>query len=265
MLKSSIRRLKQQFGSPIIKTPHLRSIKKFKKTSDDTRFDYYKTPNGKYYLPKSFGSDSVANAIRCGKLFDAEILGIAKSYIKPNSTILDIGANYGQTAIEFSKIAAGTTVFAFEAQQMIYDSLEKNISANLSNNVMCFHNTVYDTNNLELTYPEADLVKFSSPGSYGLDLEAKTGKLAKSITIDRLQFFSPVSFMKINGQETGLAAMKGAVNTISKHRMPIIFKYEKQLQTDFNTSFQYYVDFVESIHYKFLKTVDATNYLIVPK
>jgi FkbM family methyltransferase len=192
-------------------------------------------------------------------------LEIAKSYIKPNSTILDIGANYGQTTIGFSKISTGTTIFAFEAQQMVYDSLEKNITANHSYNVMSFHNTVYDTNNVELTYPEVDLVKFSSAGSYGLDLEAKTGKLAKSTTIDRLRFFSPVSFMKINGRGTDLAAMKGAVNTISKYQMPIIFKYEKQIQADFNTSFQYYIDFVESINYKFLKTVDEINYLIVPK
>jgi FkbM family methyltransferase len=206
----------------------------------------------------------VANAIKCGKLFDAEILEIAKSYIKPNSTILDIGANYGQMAIELSKISTGTSIFAFESQKMVYESLEKNIMANHSANVMSFYNTVYDTNNVELINPESDLEKFSSNGSYGLDVEVAEEKLAKSITIDRLRFYSRVSFMKINSQGMDLAAMKGAVNTISKYQMPIIFKYEKQLQADFNTSFQYYIDFVDSINYKFLKTIDDINYLIVP-
>jgi len=265
MLKKSILRLSQRFGNNLFKTPHLINNKKFKKTSDDTRFDYYKTPIGKYYLPKNCESDSVVNAIKSGKLVDTEILDIARSYIRPNSTILDIGANYGQMAIEFSKISTGTIVFAFEAQQMVYDSLEKNIIANDSNNVMSFYNTVNDTNNVELMYPDARLVDFSSEGLYGLDLEAKPDKLAKTIILDRLQFFSPVSFMKINCQGTDLAAMKGAVNTIRKYQMPIIFKYEQQIQTDFNTSFQYYIDFVDSVNYKFLKTVDEVNYLIVPK
>ena len=45
----------------------------------------------------------------------------------------------------------------------------------------------------------------------------------------------------------------------------IIFEYEEQFQEEFNTSFQDYVDFVLSIDYKFLKTIQGINYLIVPK
>ncbi len=265
MLKNNIRRLSQKFGYDIIKTPHLKSFKNFKKSSDDSRFDYYEVPNGNYYLPKNCAGDVVANAIKAGKLFDEVILEAAKPYIKPNSIILDIGANYGQMAIEFSKISTGTIIYAFEAQKMVYDVLEKNIIANHSANVKSFYNAVYDTNNVDMIFPEVDLVKFPSYGSYGLDLKAKVGNAVKSITIDSLQFDSPISFMKIDIQGSDLAAMKGAVNTISKHKMPIIFEYEEQFQNDFNSSFQDYVEFVDSINYKFLKTVQEINYLIVPK
>ena len=41
-----------------------------------------------------------------------------------------------------------------------------------------------------------------------------------------------------------------AVETIKKHQMPIIFEYEEQFQEEFNTSFQDYVEFVDSIGYK---------------
>ena len=263
--KKNIRRFSQKFGYDIIKSPQLKSIKNFKKSSDDTRFDYYEVPNGNYYLPKNCSGDVVANAIKAGKLFDEVILDVAKPYIRPNSIILDIGANYGQMSIEFSKISTGTTVFAFEAQKMVYEVLEKNIIANQSSNVKSFYNAVYDTNNIDLIFPEVDLVKFSTYGSYGLDLKAKAGNAVKSITIDSLRFDAPISFMKIDIQGSDLAAMKGAVNTISKHKMPIIFEYEEQFQTDFNTSFQDYVDFVDSINYKFLKTVQEINFLIVPK
>ena len=71
--------------------------------------------------------------------------------------------------------------------------------------------------------------------------------------------------MKVDIQGSDLAALHGSINTIKKHKMPIIFEYEEQFQQDFNTSFQDYVDFVNSIGYKFIKTVQDINYLIVPR
>jgi FkbM family methyltransferase len=264
MIKNTIRQFAQKFGYDFTKTSNFEYGREFKCDSPDPRFDYYKTPNGSYFLPKNCKGDIVANDIKTGKLFDEAILDVARSFVTPHSVILDVGANYGQMAIEFSKIADNTVVFAFEAQKMVFDVLEKNIESNKATNVKVFYNAVYDTNNAEFLFPVPDLVKFSAYGSYGLDLKAKTGIPVKSITIDSLDFDKPVSFMKIDIQGSDLAAMRGAVNTIAKHKMPIIFEYEEQFQKDFNTSFQDYVEFVKSINYKFLKTVQDINYLIVP-
>ena len=181
-----------------------------------------------------------------------EIFEAAKTFIKPNSIVLDVGANYGQMAIEFSKVAENTKVFAFEAQEMVFGVLQKNIEANNPKNINAFYNAVYDINGSEMFFPVPDLVKYSSYGSYGLDMKATSGKVVKSITIDSLQYDLPVSFMKIDIQGSDLAAMRGAVNTIAEHKMPIIFEYEEQFQADFSTSFQDYVEFVDSIDYKFL-------------
>lgn len=264
MLKSNIRNVVQNFGYDIVKTPGYKYGKKFKKKSDDPNLDYYKTPIGNYYLPKNSTSDHVANKIKEGNLFDETIINIAKTFIKPNTAILDIGANYGQMSIEFSRIAPSCRIYAFEAQEMVYHILDKNLKANNANNVTSFYNAVYDKNDMELIFPVPDLVRFPTYGSYGIDINAKTGKIVKSITIDSLEFSLPISFMKIDIQGSDLAAMKGAVNTIKKHQMPIIFEYEEQFQKEFNTSFQDYVDFVDSIGYQFVKTVQDINYLIQP-
>jgi len=265
MLKATIKRLAQKLGYDFIKTPDFEYGKEYKSTGSDSRFDYYQTPGGNYYLPKNSKDDIVANAIKTGKLFDEPILATARSFVKPGSIILDIGANYGQMTIAFSKIAGDTEVWAFEAQKMVFDILEKNIEANQVKNVKAFYNAVYNVNNKEFKFPVPDLVKFPSYGSYGLDLDATDGIPVNSLTIDSLEFNRPVSFAKIDIQGSDLAAMQGMVNTIAKHRMPIIFEYEEQFQQDFNTSFQDYVDFVSSIDYKFLKTVQDINYLIVPR
>lgn len=265
MIKSKMKSLARKFGYDFIKTPDFEYGKEFKVNSIDSRFDYYQTINGNYYLPKNCKGDIVANAIKTGKLFDEAILDVAKSFVKPGSIILDIGANYGQMTIALSKLASDTEVWAFEAQKMVYEILEKNINANKVTNAKAFYNAVYNVNDMEFKFPVPDLVKFPTYGSYGLDLNAKEGITVNSLTIDSLEFNRPISFAKIDIQGSDLAAMQGAVNTIAKHKMPIIFEYEEQFQTEFNTSFQDYVDFVNSIDYKFLKTVQEINFLVVPK
>ena len=264
-MKNYIRRFLQIFGYDISKHSNFEYGKNFKQKSPDSRYDYYETPNGNYFFPKNLKSDFVANIMKKGEVFDKVILEAAKPYIKPGTAILDVGANYGQMSIEFAKISNDVVVYSFDAQKMIFEILEKNIECNNIKNVKLFYNAVYDTDNVEFIFPEPDLVRFSSYGSYGIDLKAQKGVPVKSLTIDSLNIDIPISFMKIDIQGSDLAAMRGAVNTIAKYKMPIIFEYEEQFQQEFNTTFQDYVDFVDSIGYKFLKTIQEINYLIVPK
>jgi hypothetical protein len=58
--------------------------------------------------------------------------------------------------------------------------------------------------------------------------------------------------------------MQGAINTIQRFRMPIIFEYEYQFEEKYNYSFQEYVDFVTSIDYKFARVINGCNFLILP-
>ena len=87
-------------------------------------------------------------------------------------------------------------------------------------------------------------------------------------TIDGLNINTPISFMKVDIKGSDLFALRGAVETIKRNRMPIIFEFEQQFQAEFGTSFQDYVDFVDSISYRFEKLVlepESINYLIVPR
>jgi len=265
MFRTNLRKLAGNFGYDIVKTENFEFGKRFKKYSSDPDLDYYETSVGNYFLPKDCNGDNVANTIKRGLVFDEAIYDEAIRYIRPNSTILDVGANFGQMSIEFSNAAPNVEVHAFEAQARVFDVLQKNISANKVTNVQTYYNAVYYCDGLDMFFPEADLRRFSSFGSYGLDLQAKTGKPVRSITIDSLDFALPVSFMKIDIQGSDLAAMRGAVKTIQKYQMPIIFEYEEEFQADFNTCFQDYLDFVNSIGYRFIKTIQDINFLILPR
>ena len=71
--------------------------------------------------------------------------------------------------------------------------------------------------------------------------------------------------MKVDIQGGDLQAMQGAVKTIERNRMPIIFEYEYRFEDKLDLKFQDYVNFVHTIEYKFEKVIDGQNYLIIPR
>jgi FkbM family methyltransferase len=228
--------------------------------------DYFETPIGNYYLPNDAPNDIVINSMKNGIYFEREIIRIAEQYIKTNTVVLDVGSNFGQMSIYFSKLTGSNgKVYAFEADDYIFEVLSKNIEANKCNNIQPVFGAVYDVEDKIFHFPKQDFVKYGAYGSYGLAPKSDTGREVKSLTIDSLCIEEPVSFMKIDIQGSDLFALKGAENTIKKNKMPIIFEFEQQFQQDFNTTFQDYVEFVDHISYKFAEIVNDINYVILPR
>jgi FkbM family methyltransferase len=228
--------------------------------------NYYETPIGNYYLPNKVKNDIIINTMKKGELFDINIINVAEKYIKQGTCVIDIGCNLGQMGIYFSKLVGNEgKVYSFEADDYIYEILKKNLIANNCLNIEPIFGAVYNENNKILYFPKQDFIRFQAYGSYGLDLNSKNGREVKSLTIDSINFQNPVSFMKVDIQGSDLFALEGAKQTILKYRMPIIFEFEERFQKEFNTTFQDYVDFVDSIQYKFIETIDGINYLIIPK
>jgi FkbM family methyltransferase len=227
---------------------------------------YYKTVTGNYYLPTDAKNDIIAITIINNNIFEKEVVDIAFKCIKENTLVLDIGANYGQMSILFAdKVGENGKVYSFEADDFVFEILKKNISANDKQNLIVpFYGAVHNIDNEILYYPLQDFVEFGAYGSYGIDYNASNGRTVKSITIDSLEIELPISFMKIDIQGGDLKALQGAVNTIKRNKMPILFEYEYQFEDRYNMCFQDYVDFIASINYKFLKVLNGHNYLIIP-
>ena len=238
---------------------------------DNPRFhqrplNYFQTQIGNYFLPSDTPhNDIVASCIKSGCIFEPEVVEIANQFIEKGSIVLDIGANFGQMSLLFSQsVGDNGQVFAFEADDYIYHILLKNLQANNCNNVRAFLGAIYDVSNQDMIYPLQDFDRFGSYGSFGIDPNAKSGRKVKSIAIDDLNIRDRISFVKIDVQGSDLFALRGAVETIKRHQMPILFEFEQRFQDEFHTSFQDYVDFVDSISYRFERTVNDINFLIVP-
>jgi FkbM family methyltransferase len=262
-MEKVIKKIFNAFGYSIQKSVKHIDLKS-KRTDDLT---LYKTVTGNYYLPTHAYQDIVANAIKNNEIFEKEVVDLAIKYIKEDTAVLDVGSNFGQMSILFSQIVGNKgKVYSFDADDFVYDILIKNIEANnCVGKIIPTFGAIHNKENEVLYFPVQDFEKYGAYGAYGIDYNAKTGRELKSITIDSLNIQEPVSFMKIDIQGGDLQAMQGAVKTIERNRMPILFEYEYHFEDDYNLSFQEYVDFVKEIGYVFKKVINGHNYLIIPK
>lgn len=234
--------------------------------STENDLSYYITPIGNYYLPSDITSDIIVSTMRRGRYFDQPIIDVAKEYISLGSTVLDIGSNFGQMSLLFSKLVGPSgIVYSFDADDFVFEVLKKNIQANQACNVKAVFGAVNDQSGQTLLFPKQDFKRFGAYGSYGIDPTALEGREVKTLTIDSLDIQDHISFMKIDVQGSDLAALRGAKETIMRHRMPIIFEFEQQFQDSFQTCFHDYVSFVHEIGYRFDRVVMDINYLILPQ
>lgn len=269
MIRKTIRNFLNKRNYEIIKQPYIGNLYPNLSTA---KTEYYcQTPIGNYHLPMPIEIDSVACTLARGKFFEPQIIELGKRYIKNGSTVIDMGANFGQMSIEFSKfVGVEGKVYSFEAQNTVFNFLKKNIGSNECNNVYIFENAVYNKDGELVYFPKHDFSEtslFKGVPYSGLSLigDIKNGVPVKTITIDSLHIETPVSFIKVDVQGADLFGMQGAINTILKHKPTIVFEFEQSVQSEFKTSFDDYVEFVKSINYKFVEVVSSINYVIAPK
>ncbi len=230
------------------------------------RLTFHDTKTGKYYLPTDAHEDIVANAIIRNEVFEQEVIDCARDFVTPHTSVLDVGANFGQMSILFSSmVGSNGKVYSFDADDFVFEILKKNISANGLENIVPVFGAVHNVAGTTLRFPEQDFKERGAYGAYGIDYNATSGREVKTLTIDSLKIKERISFMKIDIQGGDLFAMQGAVKTIRRNKMPIVFEYEALLQDEFRFTFQDYIDFVQKIEYRFDKVISGHNYLILPE
>ena len=259
LLKKNYIKISNKIGFIII-------LKDQRKSIHSNELRKFNTDTGVYYLPKYAYQDVIRNEIIKNRIFDVKIFDLGKKFIKPETVVIDAGANYGQMSILFSKIYSNSTVYAFEASNYIFNILTKNISAN-SKNIIGI-NCALSNINTENYIAEPDLSKSGTYGALKIEIknDISSQKQKKTIfkKIDDFNFEKKVSFMKIDVQGWDLKVLEGSVKTIEKNRMPIIFEYENIFEKEMNYNFNDFTTFFKRIDYKFVTAIN-NNFLVLPK
>lgn len=227
--------------------------------------DCYKTPIGTYYIPSDAPEDCIGLRMKAGKIFEEVIFEAARQYIGKGSCVLDVGANFGQMTLLFSKeVGENGAVLSFEAEPYVCYILRQNIKANSANNVQIFQNAVFDKSGEMVVFPVPDIPKSGVYGSFGIDPTAREGRKIPTLAIDDIPIDRHVHFMKVDTQGSDLRVLQGAEQTIRKHKMPILFEYEEEMSKGFGQTFDDYAAFISKVGYKIVRTVNEINFLIVP-
>jgi len=87
--------------------------------------------------------------------------------------------------------------------------------------------------------------------------------LLTSITLDEEVSHPTVSVIKVDVQGSDLKALRGACNIINRDKPVIIFEFEQQFVDEFGFTFQDYIDFIDSIAYRF-ESMIYKNFVCVP-
>lgn len=215
---------------------------------------------GSFYLP-NIDSDIIVQTIKNSQVYDEPIVAIFEEYVSPDSDAIDLGANVGQMSVALSKLCK--TVYSVEADPYLTGILHKNIAINSAWNCQVLSVAAWDKTGKLLPYPEPDLNRFESLGSFGIVPSSDSKRVIHSLALDDLHLEN-VSFVKIDIQGSDLKAMQGLTKTIEKCKPVILFEYDYIFDEDFSTNSDEYNTFITSIDYR-IEKIFNNNFLIVPK
>jgi FkbM family methyltransferase len=174
--------------------------------------------------------------LKKGILYEKYVTMAIHAFARPNSIVLDIGANIGCVAIPTGRIPS-VTVLAFEAFGETYDLLRANIDANKTN-VIAYNAAVGHTNGMTSMSDFVDnpihegkiqvdkervIVSGGNPVHYGNIHLGSGAQKVPMITIDTLGL-NNVSVIKVDIEGAEPLAFFGMQKTIRRCKPVIIFE-----------------------------------------
>lgn len=212
---------------------------------------------GKFYILPNAENDWVIKTIKSGQVWEPEVMSFCEQYVKPNSIVIDIGANIGTFSVRFGQLVGmDGMVFAFEPQERTFNYLMKNIKLNQLNNVFGLKLGLGS----EISFGFIEENKHRPGEAKIINSEHKNVMIYPLDTFD----FNNVSLIKVDVERYEAHVFKGAIETIKRNRPCICFEVTTIPYSDF--PHDYVFTLLDSLDYKIgsLK-VETGDYYAIPK
>lgn len=142
------------------------------------------------------------------------LLELSRRFVRPGATVLDVGANFGNHTVWFSRVLGAARVHAFEPQAAVFAVLERNIAINGLEGVRAHRLAVGEApTRARLARVRGDN---SGTASFAVDPEGEVPVARIDDMADA--FGAPVDFMKIDVEGMQMPVLHGARGLIGRDR-----------------------------------------------
>lgn len=182
--------------------------------------------------------------------------------IKNGDVVLDVGSNIGEVLLNMAKVNPDGRIYGFEPVKSTFDKLQKNVSLNSFSNIYLNQLAVSDTN--ETVYYQA---KEGHSGGTMMSKESKINSpnFIEAMTLDNfaeLNLIEKIDFIKVDIEGFEMNFIKGALQTLKKHKPSIFIEVDHDKLIRQNSSPEELLSILKSIGYKVLHV--KTNEEIKP-
>lgn len=192
------------------------------------------------------------------------------SLIKKDYICFDIGANIGETTLNFAQIASAGKVYSFEPVPFLFQRLRTNTGLNYFDNII-LHNIAISDNTDDLYF---DAPK--NQNSSGISLNKHSSADATRVCSTTLDTFvienniERIDFIKIDVEGFENYVINGAINTIKRFK-PVLFieidnRYlipkhtsEKKLLMQLKNDFAYTLYHIDGLQKIKIETIEDTG------
>lgn len=185
----------------------------------------YKTERiGNFLLTYEPASD-IGGKLYRGEDFEKDEINIACKYINSDSVVLDIGANIGLNALNYSIAAKEGVVISCEPQPKTFGTLERNIIQNNIENIIPLNIAISNLSRISDFYVMSD-------DAYSSLINTKRKELCSTIkvlctTIDGLMGKINVDFVKIDVEGLELSVLQSMCSLIQRSHPVILCEIYK--------------------------------------
>lgn len=202
--------------------------------------------------------DHVQRAIAQGNRWEPSIMALCEKYTKPNSTVVDIGANMGTFTVRLAQLVGDKgSVVAFEPQRVMYQQMCCNVFLNKLRNVHSHQIAI--GKDFEDVYLTSIDYNTGAPGE--VRVHGKSGERVKCATLDSFELHN-VSLIKIDVERYEPFVFEGAQNTIKENRPVILFELTTLPLPDYPED--YVIRMLTELDYNIYEVSEWGDYLAIP-
>lgn len=214
---------------------------------------------GNFLTLENFSNDHVQKTVAQGKRWEPEVMALCEKYVRPNTTVIDIGANMGTFTVRMAQLVGPVgKVVAFEPQRVIHQQLCANIFLNKLYNVKTYNIAIGSTTRTVTLTP----IDYSRGAPGEVRVHGDSGEMVDCEPLDKF-LLENVSLIKMDVERYEPFVFDGARDTIKRNRPVILFELTTLPLPDYPKDFV--INLLAEFEYNVYQISDQFDYIALPK